>query len=84
MKRAQQEASKVYGGSPELNQAFIRGYEKAEEQLALTWKDMQRILEIYDELTEPTEVESTEPYFASEEAFYKEVLRRFNETKEKK
>ena len=83
MKRAQQEASKVYGGSPELNQAFIRGDEKAEEHHALTSKDLQRILEIHDELTKP-EVERTEPYFASEDAFYKEVLRRLNETKEKK
>lgn len=83
MTRAQQEATKVYGGSPELNLAFVHGYKKAEEQLALTWKDIQRIVEISDGLAERMDAGITEPYFKNEQTFYEELLRLFNQTREK-
>lgn len=60
---------------------FREGYEQAEKDLALTWKDIQIIVEISDELVECMEVGIIEPYLANEQTFYEEVLRRFNEAK---
>lgn len=79
MTRAEEAATKAYGGVPQLRRAFINGYEKAEKDIALTWEDMKRIVEISDELVECMEVGIIEPYLASEQTFYEEVLRRFNE-----
>lgn len=50
--------------------------------LSLTWKDCKRIVEIADALTEYAEVGIIEPFLSSEEAFYKEVLKRFKEEKQ--
>ena len=68
--------------SEEKRLGFIEGYEPAEKDLALTWKDIQRIVEISDELVECMEVGIIEPYLANEQTFYEEVLRRFNKTKQ--
>ena len=55
----------------------------SEEDLALTWKDIRRIIFIADELTECMEAGIIkEPYIASEQTYYEEVLRRFTETKQ--
>lgn len=61
---------------------FRKGYEQAEKDLALNWEDMKRIVEIADELTERMDAGIIDPYLASEQAYYKEVLRRFNEIKQ--
>lgn len=82
MKRAEETASKAYGGIPLARRAFIHGYEQAEKDLALTCKDMKRIVNIADELTERMDAEIIEHYLISEQAYYEEVLRVFNETKE--
>lgn len=79
MTRAEEAASKAYGGIPLARRAFIHGYEQAEKDLSLTWEDMQRIHEILDELVERMEAQIIEPYFRNEQTFYNEALRIFNE-----
>lgn len=54
---------------------FRQGYEQAEKDLALTWEDMQRIVEIYYTLHDSYKGNSN---------IYEEVLRRFNKAKENK
>ncbi len=62
--------------------AFIKGYEQAEKDLALTWEDVKKIEDLCMEVT---------TLFASvgrnkvilEPPFYEEVARRFNEIKKK-
>ena len=54
---------------------FAKGYEQAEKDLALTWEDMQRIVEIYYTLHDSYKGNSN---------IYNEVLRRFNKSKEEK
>ena len=51
---------------------FIEGYRQAEKELELTWKDIKLIWNIAYEIDN-----------MSEEEFYKEVLKRFKERKEK-
>jgi len=53
--------------------AFIDGYEQAEKNLALTWKDIKLIWNITDEMDN-----------MPEEEFYQEVLNRFNKERKNK
>lgn len=82
MKRAEEAATKAYGGVPQLRQAFLHGYEQAEKDLALTWKDVKRIVEISDEIINRIDAENIEHYPILEQAYYEEVLRGFNNTRE--
>lgn len=86
MTRAEQAANELFPrhvDEPESfaeavgRQAVIDGYEQAEKDLALTADDVKRIVNIADELTERMGSGTRDPYLASEQAFYKEVLRRF-------
>lgn len=56
---------------------FIKGYELAEKDLALTWQDMQLIWQLCDILN------SEQPNLCSSKDFFTEVLNRFNKSKEK-
>ena len=47
----------------------------------LTWEDIKTIHHIAEELKEYLDVGIITPFCASEESFYTEVLRRFNEAK---
>ena len=58
---------------------FKQGYEQAEEDLALTWQDLQAIDDIIVDLAQHTDW----PLRGKEE-FYTEAVRRFNEQKEGK
>ena len=60
---------------------FVKGYQQAEKDLALTWEDVKRIVEIADKLCPYTskDIAEFQENFQTEEAYYKEVLRRFNE-----
>lgn len=65
---------------------FKQGYETAEKDLALTWQDIKRIVKIADDLIPCTPfVSVSEQIFAdefqTEEAYYKEILKRFKEEK---
>jgi len=59
-------------GNEEKREGFIVGYHQAERDLELTWKDIKLIWNIAYEIDN-----------MSEEEFYKEVLKRFKERKEK-
>lgn len=60
--------------------AFRKGYEQAEKDI-LTWQMFKRIVEIADQLMpyESVKLVDLEHEFQSEEAYYKEVLKRFKE-----
>ena len=60
---------------------FMRGYEQAEKDLELTWNDMQLIWQICDTIND-TERRNTD-LMCSSKAYFSEVLRRFNNAKEK-
>lgn len=89
MTKAEQAALKAYPNilfpfTPlDLNayrrEAFIKGYEQAEKDLALTWEDIRTITEILEEVTE--EVIPVEFYNGDAIGCFKEVLRRFKEAK---
>ena len=92
-KRAEQKALELYpilfaerngynDGRKELRVACQYGYEQAEKDLALTWDDIPKLIELTGK---------TFRYFSDNERpdvplqeLYEEVLRRFNETREKK
>ena len=67
----------------EKRYCFQKGYEQAEKDLALTWEDVQRIVEIADQLCPYTSKEMAEfqANFQTEEAYYREVLKRYNDGK---
>ena len=60
---------------------FVKGYEQAEKDLALTWEDVKRIVEIADSLMPYVCVKQgdLEHNFQTEENYYREVLKRFNQ-----
>ena len=51
------------------------------KDLALTWEDMKKIHHIAEHLKEYLDADIIVPFGANQEAFYTEVLRRFNEMK---
>ena len=61
-----------------LRYGFFCGYEQAEKDLALTWKDIKLICEIEDRYWNE-EWENNDPKTTQE--YYQEVLRRFLESK---
>ena len=95
-KRAEEAALKAYpellsgsnfGPLPvDLNKScrdkYQEGYEQAEKDLALTWKDVMEICEI-GYFFEDDIVENDNTDYSDDEPFYKEVLRRFNECRKK-
>jgi len=61
-------------------EAFIDGYEQAEEDLELTWRDIEQILDIINNLVDENFNADDFGVTANKE-FYKEVLKRFKERK---
>ena len=70
-----------YGVCIACREAYQYGYEQAEKDLAMTWEDVKQIVEIADKLCPYTSknIAEFQQEFQTEEAYYKEVLRRFNE-----
>lgn len=62
----------------EKHQSFRKGYQQAEKDLALTWEDMRRIVGITNNLVKKIHNIS---YVYNGEEIYKEILKRFNETR---
>lgn len=88
-KRAEQKALEAYPRSEkytssqrliinDLRDGFIQGYEQAEKDIALTWKDVRNLCDCFMDVG----LESNLP--ARSKEFYTEVLNRFNKSKEKK
>ena len=92
MSRAEEKAEKVYpawrnGIGDEFSQnsayyGFIEGYHQAEKDLELTWEDIEKITDIWDDLHEDEAVYSKTGCDTPE--FYKEILKRFKDFKERK
>ena len=57
---------------------YEEGYEQAEEDLALTWEDMRKIIRIDEEMTDDPEAH---PEWMEEQPFYEEILKRYLEAK---
>lgn len=80
MSKRAEEAAMSYTGycRNEAYKHFIKGYEKAEKDLALTWEDIRKIctLSVIVEMGLGREV--------SDKKHYEEVLKRFNEYKEER
>lgn len=57
--------------------SIIQGYHQAEEDLALTWEDLATIEKLGDDFVKQNHTTM------SDEEFYKEVLKRFKDLKEK-
>jgi len=60
---------------------YIKGYLQAEKDLELTWEDIEKITDIWDDLHEDEAVYGKTGCDTPE--FYKEVLKRFKERKNK-
>ena len=76
----------MFGGKTEIDTntyprcLFQQGYELAEKDLGLTWKDMKKISRILDIMVED-DFKGEIPEEWGEEEYYEEVLRRFKEAK---
>ena len=68
-----------------VNPAFVAGYKEAQKDLALTWEDMKDVIAAEGSIYDENNGNSKEVFAAypTEEAFYGEVLRRFNEQRKK-
>ena len=81
LSRAEQKALGAYPGrdveSLEKQTIYEMGYEQAEKDLALTWKDMNKINHIIQAVIKETPNYS----YRDVKDFFGEVLRRFNETR---
>ncbi len=63
----------------ERRNAFEKGYEQAQKDLELSWRDMQRIVKIADYLCNSLEYDKIKKM--GEEGYYTEILERFNKEK---
>lgn len=80
MKRAITASEKAYPKdryTEDLRTAYSNGYIQAEEDLALTWQDIKQIVNLADETLKAN------TGFESEQAYYEEVLRLFNNNNNK-
>ena len=60
---------------------FRKGYEQAEKDLVLTWKDIRKISRILEMIIDD-DINGKIPEEWGDEEYYEEVLRRFNKAKE--
>ena len=65
---------------------FIKGYEQAEKDLELTWKDIKIILDAENDILREcnSRKELVIEIYPKEEDYYGEVLKRFKDYKERK
>ncbi len=69
----------------DAERAFREGYEQAEEDLELTWKDLKLLQNISHEIFAETANGSAGFYqvYPTEQSFFEEILERFKERKGK-
>ncbi len=60
--------------------AFVSGYNQAEKDLALTWRDVKNIVTIADSMLTHTACDDID--HPDEQKFYEEVLRTYNKMKD--
>lgn len=86
MSRAEEQALKAYPAErghmhdrPYQREGFVKGYEQAQKDLELSWRDMQRIVKIADHLCNSLEYDKIKKM--GEEGYYTEILEQFNKEK---
>ena len=67
----------------EAREHFVQGYHQTEEDLKLTWEDIANILDVTDVIANDDSMEERLKTM-SEEEYCQEVLKRFNEHKQKR
>ena len=77
------ESHEMYDDLYRQRNAYVKGYCQAEKDSELTWRDMKEIVEIAN-LLETEWLNSTPWDGIRDWGFYKEVLKRFKEYKERK
>ena len=82
-----QDLIEQFGGKTEIDvntyprRLFQQGYEQAEKDLELTWKDIRKIPRILDMIVDD-DIKGKIPEEWGDEEYYEEVLRRFYKAKE--
>ena len=66
----------------DVEDAYIYGYEQAEKDNELTWRDIEQILDIINNLVDEN-FNADDFGITANKEFYQEVLKRFKERKEK-
>jgi hypothetical protein len=64
----------------EAREAYVKGYREAERDKALTWQDMRTIATLFDEMVDE-DVKGDIPNEWNDEQYYRELLRRYNNYK---
>ena len=67
----------------DVYEAFTDGYEQAEKDLELTWRDIEQILDIINNLVDEN-FNADDFGIPANKEFYQEVLKRFKNFKERK
>lgn len=70
-----------YDGNATPRYYYIKGYEQAEKDIALTWQDVAKLDAIILDVNNEFAVDYSKEI--SRQKFYEEVLRRFNEIRKK-
>lgn len=84
MSKAEERAREAYPDNPyyggrSAQRLFAEGYEQAQKDLELSWRDIQRIVKIADYLCNNLEYDKIRDM--GEEGYYTEILDRFNKEK---
>lgn len=66
----------------EYRSDVLYGYELAQQELELAWEDIKAIVQIADSMLTGTAWDAVE--WPDEKEYYEQVLKKFNETKDKK
>lgn len=64
-----------------MGQAYVEGYNQAEQDLGLTWEDIRELYIIFAEVDVEIELCKTTDIQAETICYYKEVLKRFKAQK---
>lgn len=74
---------RIWVQSFSANRGYKEGYEQAEKDLALTWEDIQTIIEIFYGLNKEIRDENFGIEKYGTKKYFTEILNRFNKSKEK-
>lgn len=81
MSKAEEQALKAYPAERGhmhdrlyQREGFVKGYEQAQKDLELSWRDVQRIVKIADQMVD----EYKARLLTSDEDYYTEILNRYN------
>lgn len=87
MNKAEKRACKYTGYCKNQSyKDFLKGYKQAEKDLALTWKNVRTILDKENDILHECNDNAQQviEVYPKREDYYGEILKRFNEQREKK